>query len=218
MRASPSSGRPSTVSSVKVLLPREPGAGIRRRTRRPGLAGVPGLCHAPRPGDRGRGPRQSGATRTAYVENGITGTFAPDLEPEQVLRGLQDACDMIPVSASTSTRRASWSNRRATLPDAETAAMLAQRSVAYDDGHPGGSRSGRRVLVLNAVLQPDVSRSDLDGLVNDRTDELRPAVSPSLLDLYSMTVIVWAWLVMLGRSVSHHRARPSSWPSLVCSS
>ena len=25
----------------------------------------------------------------------MTGTFAPDLEPEQVLRGLQDACDMI---------------------------------------------------------------------------------------------------------------------------
>ena len=30
-----------------------------------------------------------------HDENGITGTFAPDLEPEQVLRGLQDACEMI---------------------------------------------------------------------------------------------------------------------------
>ena len=33
--------------------------------------------------------------QATYDENGITGTFAPDLEPEQVLRGLQDACDMI---------------------------------------------------------------------------------------------------------------------------
>ncbi len=33
--------------------------------------------------------------QATYDENGITGAFAPDLEPEQVLRGLQDACDMI---------------------------------------------------------------------------------------------------------------------------
>ena len=33
--------------------------------------------------------------QATYDETGITGTFAPDLEPEQVLRGLQDACDMI---------------------------------------------------------------------------------------------------------------------------
>ena len=33
--------------------------------------------------------------RATHDENGITGTFAPDLEAEQVLQGLQDACEMI---------------------------------------------------------------------------------------------------------------------------
>ena len=33
--------------------------------------------------------------RATHHESGITGTFAPDLQPEQVLQGLRDACEMI---------------------------------------------------------------------------------------------------------------------------
>ena len=33
--------------------------------------------------------------RATHDESGITGTFAPDLQPEQVLQGLRDACEMI---------------------------------------------------------------------------------------------------------------------------
>ncbi len=33
--------------------------------------------------------------RATHDESGITGTFAPDLQPEQVLQGLLDACEMI---------------------------------------------------------------------------------------------------------------------------
>ena len=33
--------------------------------------------------------------RATHDESGITGTFAPDLQPEQVLQALRDACEMI---------------------------------------------------------------------------------------------------------------------------
>ena len=33
--------------------------------------------------------------KATHDESGITGTFAPDLQPEQVLQGLRDACEMI---------------------------------------------------------------------------------------------------------------------------
>ena len=33
--------------------------------------------------------------RARHDESGITGTFGPDLQPEQVLQRLRDACEMI---------------------------------------------------------------------------------------------------------------------------
>src|SRR4029077_994883 len=53
--------------------------------------------------------------------------------------------------------------------------VTAHHAVVHDHVKTRGARSRGRVVIHDAVLEPDRARLDGDRVVNDRSDELRPA-------------------------------------------